>query len=44
MAAGAGAGSGAPSRGGDDLGHDSGPDDSFPGASGPEINDEDIPF
>src|SRR3974390_2326754 len=41
MAAGAGAGSGA-SRGGDDLSHDSGPDDSFPGGSGPEINDEDI--
>ncbi|HTP69198.1 MAG TPA: single-stranded DNA-binding protein [Dongiaceae bacterium] len=45
MAAGAGAGGGgAAARGGDDLGHDSGPDDSFPGGSGPEISDEDIPF
>jgi len=44
MAAGAGASAGAPARGGDDFGHDSGPDDSFPGGSGPEINDEDIPF
>lgn len=43
---GAGASGGAASRGGgDDMGHDSGPDDSFPGGgSGPEINDEDIPF
>ena len=45
MAAGAGAGGGgAAARGGDDLGHDSGADDSFPGGSGPEISDEDIPF
>jgi len=43
MAAGAGSGGGA-SRGAEDTGHDSGPDDSFPGGSGPEINDEDIPF
>src|SRR6201993_2242930 len=42
MAAGAGSGGGA-SRGADDS-HESGPDDSFPGGSGPEINDEDIPF
>jgi single-strand DNA-binding protein len=43
MAAGAGAGSGG-SRGGDDMGHDSGPEGNFPAGSGPEINDEDIPF
>jgi single-strand DNA-binding protein len=43
MAAGSGVGGGAP-RGEDFGGHDSGPEDNFPGASGPEINDEDIPF
>jgi len=43
MAAGAASGGGAP-RAAEDAGHDAGPDDSFPGGSGPEINDEDIPF
>ena len=43
MAAGAGATGGA-SRGGDEFGHDASPDDNFQGASGPDINDEDIPF
>jgi single-strand DNA-binding protein len=45
MATGAGAGGGASRGSGDDVGgHDSGPEDNFPGGSGPEINDEDIPF
>jgi len=35
---------GGSARGAEDFGHDSGPDDSLPGGSGPEINDEDIPF
>ena len=43
MATGAGAAGGA-IRGGDDFSHDSGLDDNLPGGSGPEINDEDIPF
>jgi single-strand DNA-binding protein len=47
MAAGAGAGGGSStssSRGGSDEYADHGPSDDFGGNSGPEINDEDIPF
>lgn len=45
VAASAGAGAGASRGGGDEFGgHESGPDDNFPGTAGPEISDEDIPF
>ena len=43
VAASASAGGGAV-RGGDEFGHDASADENFQGASGPDINDEDIPF